>query len=159
VICGNSDYTVVWALDNEWTPYGTKTMRVNLADGSYQDVVFTGSTADLRVLPSVTTPGGAPADPAEDVYDQLTEKLNRLIAVQPESVAQAVADYLTEHPAVSSMRVEGGYIQFSGDGKNWDNVVALANLKGPKGDTGALYLGKVTVCKNAVSIKPPRYGY
>lgn len=117
-------------------PYGTKTMRVNLADGSYQDVVFTGSTADLRVLPSVTTPGGAPADPAEDVYDQLTEKLNRLIAVQPESVAQAVADYLTEHPAVSSMRVEGGYIQFSGDGKNWDNVVALANLKGPKGDTG-----------------------
>lgn len=162
VICGNSDYTVVWDLDDEWTPYGTKTMRVNLADGSYQDVVFTGSTAalpvlstpgwasvglyagdlhtsraaDLRVLPSVTTPGGAPADPAEDVYDQLTEKLNRLIAVQPESVAQAVADYLTEHPAVSSMRVEDGYIQFSGDGKNWDNVVALANLKGPKGATG-----------------------
>lgn len=28
-----------------------------------------------------------------------------------------------------------------------------------KGETGALYLGKVTVCKNAVSIKPPRYGY
>lgn len=162
VICGNSDYTVVWDLDDEWTPYGTKTMRVNLADGTYQDVVFSGDTAalpvlstpgwasvglyagdlhtsraaDLRVLPSVTTPGGAPADPAEDVYDQLTEKLNRLIAVQPERVAQAVADYLTEHPAVSSMRVEGGYIQFSGNGKNWDNVVALANLKGPKGATG-----------------------
>lgn len=162
VICGNSDYTVVWDLDDEWTPYDAKTMRVNLADGTYQDVVFSGDTAalpvlsmpgwasvglyagdlhtsraaDLRVLPSVTTPGGAPADPAEDVYDQLTEKLNRLIAVQPESVAQAVADYLTEHPAVSSMRAEGGYIQFSGNGKNWDNVVALANLKGPKGATG-----------------------
>ena len=163
VICGNSDYTVVWDLDEEWTPYDTKTMRVNLADGTYQDVVFTGNTAalpvlstpgwasvglyagdlhtsraaDLRVLPSVTTPGGAPADPAEDVYAQITEKLNQLIAVQPESVAQAVADYLTEHPAVSSMRVEGGYIQFSGDGENWDNVVALAGLKGPKGDTGS----------------------
>lgn len=162
VICGNSDYTVVWDLDDEWTPYGTKTMRVNLADGTYQDVVFTGNTAalpvlstpgwasvglyagdlhtsraaDLRVLPSVTTPGGAPADPAEDVYAQITEKLNQLIAVQPKSVAQAVADYLTEHPAVSSMRVEDGYIQFSGDGENWDNVVALAGLKGPKGDTG-----------------------
>ena len=104
--------------------------------GLYAGDLHTSRAADLRVLPSVTTPGGAPADPAEDVYDQLTEKLNRLIAVQPESVAQAVADYLTEHPAVSSMRVEGGYIQFSGDGKNWDNVVALANLKGPKGDTG-----------------------
>lgn len=162
VICGNSDYTVAWDLDQEWTPYDAKTMRVNLADGTYQDVVFTGNTAalpvlstpgwasvglyagdlhtsraaDLRVLPSVTTPGGAPADPAEDVYAQITEKLNQLIAVQPESVAQAVADYLTEHPAVSSMRVEGGYIQFSGDGENWDNVVALAGLKGPKGDTG-----------------------
>lgn len=163
VICGNSDYTVAWDLDDEWTPYGTRTMRVNLADGTYQDVVFTGNTAalpvlstpgwasvglyagdlhtsratDLRVLPSVTTPGGAPADPAEDVYAQISEKLNQLIAVQPESVAQAVADYLTEHPAVSSMRVEDGYIQFSGDGENWDNVVALAGLKGPKGDTGA----------------------
>lgn len=162
VICGNSDYTVAWDLDQEWEPYSAKTMRVNLADGTYQDVVFTGNTAalpvlstpgwasvglyagdlhtsraaDLRVLPSVTTPGGAPADPAEDVYAQITEKLNQLIAVQPESVAQAVADYLTEHPAVSSMRVEGGYIQFSGDGENWDNVVALAGLKGPKGDTG-----------------------
>ena len=162
VICGNSDYTVAWDLDQEWEPYSAKTMRVNLADGTYQDVVFTGNTAalpvlstpgwasvglyagdlhtsraaDLRVLPSVTTPGGAPADPAEDVYAQITEKLNRLIAVQPESVAQAVADYLTEHPAVSSMRVEDGYIQFSGDGENWDNVVALAGLKGPKGDTG-----------------------
>ena len=31
--------------------------------------------------------------------------------------------------------------------------------RGPTGATGALYLGKVTVCKNAVSIKPPRYGY
>ena len=162
VICGNSDYTVAWDLDQEWEPYSANTMRVNLADGTYQDVVFTGNTAalpvlstpgwasvglyagdlhtsraaDLRVLPSVTTPGGAPADPAEDVYAQITEKLNQLIAVQPESVAQAVADYLTEHPAVSSMRVEGGYIQFSGDGENWDNVVALAGLKGPKGDTG-----------------------
>lgn len=162
VICGNSDYTVAWDLDQEWEPYSAKTMRVNLADGTYQDVVFTGNTAalpvlstpgwasvglyagdlhtsraaDLRVLPSVTTPGGAPADPAEDVYAQITEKLNQLIAVQPESVAQAVADYLTEHPAVSSVRVEGGYIQFSGDGENWDNVVALAGLKGPKGDTG-----------------------
>lgn len=66
--------------------------------GLYAGDLHTSRAADLRVLPSVTTPGGAPADPAEDVYDQLTEKLNRLIAVQPESVAQAVEDYLAEHP-------------------------------------------------------------
>lgn len=56
VICNNSDYTVVWDLDGEWTPYDTKTMRVNLADGSYQDVVFSGDSAPLPVLvPGVRT--------------------------------------------------------------------------------------------------------
>lgn len=163
IICNNSDYTVVWDLDEEWTPYDTKTMRVNLADGTYQDVVFTGNTATLPVLTasgwvsvglyagdihtsraarllalsSVLTPGGSPAAPAEDVYAQIMAKLNELSTVSPEDIAKAVEDYLAEHPAASaSMRVEGGYIQFSGDGKNWDNVVALANLKGPKGATG-----------------------
>ena len=50
VICNNSDYAVVWDLDEEWTHYDAKTMRVNLAYGTYQDVVFTGDTATLPVL-------------------------------------------------------------------------------------------------------------
>ena len=124
VICGNSDYTVVWDLDDEWTPYDAKTMRVNLADGTYQDVVFTGNTAalpvlstqgwasvglyagdlhtsraaDLRVLPSVTTPGGTPADPPESVYDQLMELIKDMGGASEEDIAKAVAAYLTEHP-------------------------------------------------------------
>lgn len=163
IICNNSDYTVVWDLDEEWTPYDTKTMRVNLADGTYQDVVFTGNTATLPVLTasgwvsvglyagdihtsraarllalsSVLTPGGSPAAPAEDVYAQIMAKLNELSTVSPEDIAKAVEDYLAEHPAASaSMRVEGGYIQFSGDGETWKNVIALTDLKGPKSDTG-----------------------
>ena len=124
VIGGNSDYTVAWDLDQEWTPYDTKTMRVNLADGTYQDVVFAGDTAalpalstpgwasvglyagdlhtsraaDLRVLPSVTTPSGAPANPAPDVYDQLMELIKGLGGVDPDDIAKAVADYLAAHP-------------------------------------------------------------
>ena len=164
IICGNSDYTVVWDLDGEWTPYDTKTMRVNLADGSYQDVVFSGDSAPLPVLTasgwvsvglyagdihtsraarllalsSVLTSGGSPASPAEDVYAQIMAKLNELSTVSPEDIAKAVEDYLAEHPAASaSMRVEGGYIQFSGDGKTWENVIALADLKGAPGENGA----------------------
>ena len=164
VICNNSDYTVVWDLDGEWTPYDTKTMRVNLADGTYQDVVFTGDTATLPVLTasgwvsvglyagdlhtsraarllalsSVLTPGGSPAAPAEDVYAQIMAKLNELSTVSPEDIAKAVEDYLAEHPAASaSMRVEGGYIQFSSDGKTWENVIALADLKGAPGSPGS----------------------
>lgn len=98
IICNNSDYTVVWDIDEEWTPYDTKTMRVNLADGSYQDVVFTGNTAALPVLTasgwvsvglyagdihtsraarllalsSVLTPGGSPAATAGDILAGLT---------------------------------------------------------------------------------------
>ena len=124
VICGNSDYTVAWDLDQEWEPYSAKTMRVNLADGTYQDVVFTGNTAalpvlstpgwasvglyagdlhtsraaDLRVLPSVTTPGGAPADPPESVYDQLMELIKDMGGASEEDIAKVVATYLAEHP-------------------------------------------------------------
>ena len=39
------------------------------------------------------------------------------------------------------------------------DAAAVSIIGGADGPTGALYLGKVTVCKNAVSIKPPRYGY
>ena len=122
IICNNSDYTVVWDLDGEWTPYDTKTMRVNLADGSYQDVVFSGDSAPLPVLTasgwvsvglyagdihtsraarllalsSVLTSGGSPASPAEDVYAQIMAKLNELSTVSPEDIAKAVEDYLAE---------------------------------------------------------------
>lgn len=124
VICNNSDYTVVWDLDSEWEPYSTRTMRVNLADGTYQDVVFTGDNAALPVqtasgwvsvglyagdlhtsraarllaLSSVLTPSGSPAAPAEDVYAQIMAKLNELSTVSPEDIAKAVEDYLAEHP-------------------------------------------------------------
>ena len=99
-------------------------MRVNLADGTYQDVVFTGDNAALPVLTasgwesvglyagdlhtsraarllalsSVLTPGGSPAAPAEDVYAQIMAKLNELSTVSPDDIAKAVADYLAEHP-------------------------------------------------------------
>ena len=124
VVCDNSDYIVHWDLDEEWSAYDTKTMRVNLADGTYQDVVFTGDNAALPVLStpgwvsvglyagdlhtsraarllalsSVLTPGGSPAAPAEDVYAQIMAKLNELSTVSPEDIAKAVEDYLAEHP-------------------------------------------------------------
>lgn len=124
IICNNSDYTVVWDLDEEWEPYSARTMRVNLADGTYQDVVFTGDNAALPVLTasgwvsvglyagdlhtsraarllalsSVITPGGSPAAPAEDVYAQIMAKLNELSTVSPEDISKAVEDYLSEHP-------------------------------------------------------------
>lgn len=73
----------------------------------------------------------------ENIVDAINE-VYRTSGVSPEDIAKAVEDYLAEHPAASaSMRVEGGYIQFSGDGETWENVIALADLKGSPGSPGS----------------------
>ena len=104
IVCDNSDYTVHWTLDDEWSAYDTKTMRTIYMDGTYEDKVFSGNTialpvcivpgavqiglfagdirtsrvAILRALPSVRSAAGAPADPPESVYDQLMERMAQL---------------------------------------------------------------------------------
>lgn len=54
VVCDNSDYIVHWDLDEEWSAYDTKTMRVIYMDSTYADTVFTG---DSVALPPVPVPG------------------------------------------------------------------------------------------------------
>lgn len=49
IVCGNSDYKVIWNLDGEWDSFDTKTMRVQMPNGTHQDVVFTGNSAALPV--------------------------------------------------------------------------------------------------------------
>nr|DAF53571.1 MAG TPA: hydrolase [Podoviridae sp. ctIi724] len=124
IVCDNSDYTVHWTLDEEWSAYDTKTMRTIYMDGTYEDKVFSGSdialpvctvpgavqiglfagnirtsrVAILRALPSVRSAAGAPADPAPDVYDQLMELINGMGGADPDVIAKAVADYLAAHP-------------------------------------------------------------
>lgn len=104
VVCDNSDYVVHWDLDEEWSAYDSKTMRVVYMDSTYVDTVFTG---DSVALPPVTVPGvvqiglyagdihtsrmallhalssvrsasGAPANPTPDVYDQLMERMAQI---------------------------------------------------------------------------------
>lgn len=104
IVCDNSDYTVHWTLDDEWSAYDTKTMRTIYMDGTYTDTVFSGGVvalpvctvpgvvqiglfagdirasrmAIMRALPSVRSAAGAPEDPAPDVYDQLMERMAQL---------------------------------------------------------------------------------
>lgn len=102
-ICGNSGYTVEFAFDDEWNDYETKTARF-IYDGKITDVVFTGNVCAVPVISNViifavgvfagnlqtTTPafisakksilcgGGSPADPPDDVYNQIIDMLNNL---------------------------------------------------------------------------------
>lgn len=124
IVCDNSDYTVHWTLDDEWSAYDTKTMRTIYIDGTYTDTVFSGDTialpvctvpgvvqiglfagdirasrmAIMRALPSVRSAVGAPEDPPKNVYDQLMELIKGLGGADPDDIAKAVADYLAAHP-------------------------------------------------------------
>ena len=104
IVCGNSDYTVVFAFDSEWDAYIAKTARFTYCKNGvfrYEDVLFEGDSVSVPVLRDVdeiaigvcagdlhnTTPArvpcarcitdGAPVHdpPAPDVYDQLMEYL------------------------------------------------------------------------------------
>lgn len=102
VVCDNSDYTVVWQLDEEWAQFEHRTMQVNYKDGTYERVLFTGDTCALPAIPvpgpvhvglfagdihttrparllavrSATTDGGEERDPMPNGYAQAIEALD-----------------------------------------------------------------------------------
>ncbi|MBP3427126.1 MAG: hypothetical protein J6M47_02555 [Clostridia bacterium] len=120
-ICGNSDFVIDFDFDEEWAAYPVKTARLIDDDDSYFDVVFNGNICPVPVLSNTfrirvgvfagdlhtTTPAyvpakksilcvsGPPAAPAEDVYAQMMEILNRADirnAVTDEEVLETLAD-------------------------------------------------------------------
>lgn len=102
VVCDNSDYTVVWQLDEEWAQFEHRTMQVNYKDGTYERVLFTGDSCALPALPvpgpvhvglfagdvhttrparllavrSATTDSGEERDPTPDGYAQAIKALD-----------------------------------------------------------------------------------
>lgn len=102
VVCDNSDYTVIWQLDEEWAQLEHRTMQVNYKDGTYERVLFTGSSCTLPAIPvsgavhvgliagdihttrparllavrSATTDSGEERDPMPNGYTQAIEALD-----------------------------------------------------------------------------------
>nr|DAH30327.1 MAG TPA: hypothetical protein [Caudoviricetes sp.] len=102
VVCDNSDYTVVWQLDEEWAQLEHRTMQVNYKDGTYERVLFTGDSCTLPAIPvsgpvhvglfagdihttrparllavrSATTDSGEERDPMPNGYAQAIEALD-----------------------------------------------------------------------------------
>lgn len=101
LVCGNSDYQIVFQFDEEWAEHTTKTARFIWAD-QYVDVVFQDDICAVPVIMNTnycavgvfagdlrtTTPAliscdksilcskGVPADPPPDVYAQIMDLLN-----------------------------------------------------------------------------------
>ena len=109
IVNGNSDYTVNWVLDGEWSDFDTKTMRVRHYDGTVIDCIFTGCSCSLPIITETcmieiglfagnlitSTPAtisctrcimddeGPVKDPMPDVYAQIMERLNNLDGIAP----------------------------------------------------------------------------
>lgn len=142
IVCGNSDYTVRFELDGEWAGHETKTMRVDMLNGSYSEVMFDGESCPLPVIRDrtriaigiyageirTTTPAvlrcekcitdaeGVTASPAPDVYSQLLRRLNDFDGYWLPEVA------------------ENGDLSWSREIN--ETLPQTVNIKGAKGDKG-----------------------
>jgi hypothetical protein len=102
-ICGNSDFVVNFDFDAEWDEFSFKTARF-IHSAGYTDVVFEGNQCAVPVISNThnikvgvfagnlrtTTPAyvsakksilcesGIPADPPEDVYNQIMDMVNQM---------------------------------------------------------------------------------
>lgn len=102
-VCGNSDFVVQFDFDDEWAALDVKTARFIREDGAHYDKVFSGSecpvpiisnTNNIRVgvfagnlctttparvpaVKSILCPGGTPAAPEDDTYNQIMAALNK----------------------------------------------------------------------------------
>lgn len=54
IVCGNSDYVVVFDFDAEWDAYEVKTARF-IWGGTYTDVAFTGNECPVPVIPDAVS--------------------------------------------------------------------------------------------------------
>ena len=54
IVCGNSDYQIVFEFDEEWNAYTNKTARFRW-NGENHDVKFTGSTCSIPVISDATS--------------------------------------------------------------------------------------------------------
>lgn len=117
------------------------------ADGTALPTIW----ADLGLVRDGADPSGdASTDPTLPVWAQIEAAIGSLSDLTTEAKSTLVAA-INEAAKTGSgaggmaLRVEGGYIQYSTDGETWENLIAVADLKGetgargpqgPKGDTG-----------------------
>lgn len=137
-ICGNSDFVVDFAFDDEWANADHKTARF-IHGAEHTDVPFTGNrceipkifgvktmevgvfSGDLRTTTGATVlckksilcDDGTPADPPPDVYAQVMEFLNK--GVSAEQINKAVADYLTANPVETGSKATIGVVDLLAD--------------------------------------------
>jgi len=115
IVCGNSDYRLVFTFDAEWQNEIVKTCRFITAPGVYTDVVFSGlicavpvivsgdnlfvgvyagalrttTPAAIRLIESITSDDGTPVPVSPDAYAQMMVLVNQAVSDAEQSVIDA----------------------------------------------------------------------
>ena len=121
-----------------------RTARVGVYGTNASGVVLPTVWVTLGKVQPAAEPSGDPStDPTLPVWAQLQEiigDLNNLTTKAKENLVAAINEAAkTGSGGAGSidLRTADGYIQYSNDGgETWENLIALTDLKGEKGDTG-----------------------
>lgn len=134
---GDTAYWLIRAADVSKAGWGSAQLHYYVGDTLAKSAIWRTVTADALGAPSEP-----PEDPARAWFAAIREQIGNLDELTTEAKDNLVAAINEAAKTGSgagsvSMRVSGGYIQYSADGgASWDNLIATADLRGAKGDTG-----------------------
>lgn len=151
---GDTAYWTVTSADTEKAGFGQCELQWYLGDMLAKSDKF-----DFLVAQALEAGAEPPDEPSKRWFEALEEKigdLSELTTKAKENLVAAINEAARSGGASGGagsieMQVSGGYIQYSTDGgETWENLIAVEDLKGgkgEKGDTGAtpdIRIGTVT---------------
>lgn len=134
---GDTAYWLIRAADVDKAGWGSAQLHYYVGDTLAKSAIWRTVTAG-----ALSDPSEPPEDPARAWFAAIREQIGNLDELTTEAKDNLVAAINEAAKTGSgagsvSMRVSGGYIQYSADGgASWDNLIATADLRGAKGDPG-----------------------
>ena len=149
---GATAYWTVTDTDTETAGFGQAELQWYLGDTLAKSDKF-----DFTVIQALTAGSEPPDAPTKRWFDAIESQIGNLADLTTnakQNLVAAINEAATKGGSsggMIKMRVSGGYIQYSTDnGKTWDNLIAVADLKGDPGKDGQDgYSPTVTVTQTA----------
>ncbi len=135
---GDTAYWLIRAADVDKPGWGEAQLHYYVGDTLAKSAIWRTVTAE-----ALGDPSEPPEDPARAWFAAIREQignLDELTTAAKDNLVAAINEAAKSGGGAGSisMRVFDGYIQYSTNGgTSWDNLIATADLQGPKGDPGA----------------------
>lgn len=135
---GRTAFWTVSALDTECSGYGKAQLQWRVGGTLAKSCVY-----DTVCAPSLLAGDAPPDAPSKAWFEAIQGQIGDLSKLTTEAKENLVAA-INEAARTGGgsgggtveMQVAGGYIQYSSDGATWENLIAVSDLKGDKGDPG-----------------------